>query len=498
MKFDQIPQYTRVVKKVFFPMNPQEPYLLTYISENSSLIEDYSRLNMRRIDVRHVVVPKTRVPMTILNEPLRKLYKSIGLLSYSTVMVFPKEKNLFFDLTPYFKKIDATYRPTTYRQRAGFLIQNIIFNTFASFPSNYKKVLIYSIDISKPINSFPNRKIFPILKKLKEGEFNYDHMMLVTLDEGSATFRALMKDGEYKFQRVYNLLKNIKIISSEEEKQEEIDTASNEIMKKVSNDIPQGDQGKVKSAIKSFLSKDEASLDKMTTGAISNSDKDRVAVASVLYSTSGDLSKAKRMANAVSTKKLTTAVKAVSKQYADNLLETKKAVSLTDSIYLQQTDIPKHLDYMNPQHLFDKRKIDFETNLRNDMINAFKVLQGQDLPLQFQSLAIEDRPAKPGEIDKSDVARIVADLIGVNGKKHKVRFNIPKIDPNTGIFRVNGRKKCLINQIVLNPISFPNEHEAKFESSYSIFRVYSKQMQKDPFLQIYMGTFRIPLLVFLS
>ena len=136
MKFDQIPQYTRVVKKVFFPMNPQEPYLLTYISENSSLIEDYSRLNMRRIDVRHVVVPKTRVPMTILNEPLRKLYKSIGLLSYSTVMVFPKEKNLFFDLTPYFKKIDATYRPTTYRQRAGFLIQNIIFNTFASFPSN--------------------------------------------------------------------------------------------------------------------------------------------------------------------------------------------------------------------------------------------------------------------------------------------------------------------------------------------------------------------------
>jgi DNA-directed RNA polymerase beta subunit len=498
LKFDQIPQYTRLVKKVFFPIDPNEPFLLVYISENSSLIEDYARLNMRRIDVRHVVVPKTRVPMTILNEPLRKIYKSLGLLSYSTVMVFPKDKNLFYDLTPYLKKVDASYRPTTYRQRAGFLIKDLIFKSFASFPSNYKKVLIYSIDITKPINSFPNRKIFPILRDLKEGNPNFDHMMLVTLDEGSARFRALIKDGEYKFQRIYNLLKKIKIISSEEEKQEEVDAASNEILKKISDTIAPGDKGKVRSAIQNFLSKDQKSLDQISTGRVSGSDKDRVAVASVLYSTSGDLSKAKRLANAVSDKKLSTAVKAVNKQYADNLLETTKAVSLTDSIFLQQADIPKQLDYMTPEHLFQKRKIDFETNLRNDMINAFKVLEGQDLPMQFQSLTIEDKPPRAGEIEKSDIARIVAIIIGKDGKKHKVRFNIPKIDPDTGTFRVNGRKKCLINQLVLNPISFPGEYEAKFESSYSVFRVYSKKMQSQPFLQIYMGTFRIPLLVFLS
>lgn len=498
MKFDQIPQYTRMVKKVFFPMDQAEPFLLVYISENSSLIEDFPKLNIRRYDVRHVVVPKTRVPMTILNEPLRKIYKSIGLLSYSTVMVFPKDRNIFFDLTPYFKKVDAVYRPTTYRQRAGFLIKDIMFKSFASFPSNYKKVLLYSVDISKHINSFPNRKIFPILRDLKEGDTNFDHMMLITLDEGSARFRALIKDGEYKFQRVYNLLKSIKIKSSEEEKQEEVDAASNEVMKKISGSIPTGDSGKVKSAIQKFLSKDQRSLDQLSTGRVSSSDKDRVAVASVLYSTSGDLSKAKRLANSVSDKKLGTAVKAINKQYADNLLETKKAISLTDSIFAQQADIPRQLDYINPEHLFEKRKIDFETNLRNDMINAFKVLEGQDLPMKFESLEIQERPAKPGEIEKSDVARIVAVVIGKNGKRHKVYFNIPKIDPNTGTFRVNGRKKCLINQLVLNPISFPAEHEAKFESSYSIFRVYSKQMQKDPFLQVYMGTFRLPLLVFLS
>ncbi len=498
MRFDQIPQYTRVSKRVFFPQNPKEPFLLVYISENSSLIEDYPRLNLRRVDVRHVVVPKTRVPVTILNEPLRKVYKSLGLLSYSTVMVYPKDKNLFFDITPYLKKVDSIYKPTTYRQRAGFLIQNILFKSFQSFPGNYEKVLVYSIDISKPIHSFANRKIFPVLRKLKDGELNFDHMLLVVLDEGSARFRVLIKDGDYKFQRVYSLLKKIKMISSEEEKEEEINKASSEVMKKVSNNIPPGDHGKVRSAVKSYLSKDKVSLDRISTGQVTGADKDRVAVASVLYGTSGELSKAKRMANSVSSKRLNKAVQAVSNQYADNLLETKNAVSSTSSVFLQQADIPKLIDNKNPEHLFEKRKIDFETNLRNDMINAFKVLERQDLPLRFESLKIEERPSRAGEIDKSDVARIVVVVIGRDGKKHKIRFNIPKINPDTGVFRVNGKKKCLINQIVLNPISFLAKYESKFESSYSIFRVYSKQMKKDPFLQIYMGTFRIPLLVFLS
>jgi DNA-directed RNA polymerase beta subunit len=498
LKFDQIPLYTRVVKKVFFPQQPDAPFLLVYTSENSSLIEDYPKLNLRRLDVRHVVVPRTRIPFTMLNAPLKKIYKDLGLLSFSSNLVYPKDKNLFFDLTPYFNKIDDTYKPTTYRQRAGFLIKNTVFKAFTSFPGNYKKVLIYSVDISQPINSFANRKIFPLLKDLKEGKPSFDHMMLVVTDEGSARFRMLIKGKEYKFERVLNLLKRIKMVSSDEEKEEEVNQASDNVMNKVSKDLPDGEKSKVRSAIRSFLSKDEESLNRLTTGKISDKDRDRVATASVLYGASGNLSKAKRIANRIPDKKLTTAVKAVSQQYADNLLETHKATSLSSSVYIQQLDIPRQIDNKTPEHLFEKRKIDFETNLRNDMINAFKVLERQDIPLKFDSLKIEDKPKRAGEIDKSDIARIIVVLIDKHGNKHKVRFNIPKIDPNTGTFRVNGKKKCLINQIVLNPISFPKVNQSKFESSYSTFHVYSKKMKKGPYLEIYMGSFRIPLIVLLS
>ena len=498
MRFDQLPQYTRIVKKVLFPQNVKNPYLLVYFSENSTLMDDKLKLNLRPYDVRHVVVPKTTVPVTLLTGPMRKVYKSLGLYSYSSIMRFPRDKNLFFDLTPYVSKIDEIYKPTTYRQRAGMLLKNAIFRAFQAFPKNYQKIFVYSINITEDVNSFPNRKIFPILRDLKDGPPNFDHMLLVITNESEARYRLLIKSGDYKFNRVYQLLKSIKMVNTEDERDEEINKASTDIMNKVGGNIDQKDHSKVKSAIKAFLSKDKNVLDKLITGKPSTSDKSRVAVASVLYGTNGEIDKAKRIANSVPQNKLTTAVKAVGKQYADNLLESKKSVTSTSSIFLQQADVPKLIDNKSPEHLFEKRKIDFEKNLKNDMINAFKTLERQDVPMKLESVEIETKPVRPGEIDKSDIARIVAVLIGKNKKKHKVRFNIPKIDPDSGVFRVNGKKKCLINQIVLTPISFPNKYEAKFESSYSIFRVYSKQMRTSPFLQIYMGTFRLPLLVFLA
>ena len=52
---------------------------------------------------------------------------------------------------------------------------------------------------------------------------------------------------------------------------------------------------------------------------------------------------------------------------------------------------------------------------------------------------------------------------------------ISMYDPETGTFRVHGERKCMINQIVLTPISFPKEYDSKFESSYSSFHIFYNQ-----------------------
>lgn len=496
LQFDMLPQYTRMVGKLRFPQNRDNPYLMVYFSENSSLVEDYPKLQIRPIDAKIVVVPTTRVPRTYLTGNLSKVFKSYKLRAFSTKMRYPTNQNLIYDLSVYLNSIDSVYHPTTYRQRAGFLILDSIFKTFASFPANFQKILVYSVDLTKDLNEFGNRKIFPLLRKMKKEEFEFDHLLLTLVGESSSRYRLLVKDGEHTFARTLQYIRNIKAFTAEEETDEEVEDATNMVMKSVPVDSDVS--AKVKDSVSKYLNRDKASRDKIVTGKATSDDMKRVTTGAVLYNVSGNLARSKAIANRIPSKSLNKAVKVVPKQYKDELLPRGKSENLSDYVLSQASNIPKAIDNKSPEHIFNKRKIDFETNLRKDMTNAFKVLENKDIPLKFDSISITEAPQKAGEIKKSDEAYVIVTLIDKWGKKHRVRIRIPRIDPNTGTFRINGKKKCMINQIVLNPISFPEPYDSKFESSYSAFHIYSKQLRKNKYLEAYMGSFKLPLLILLA
>jgi len=496
IQYKSLVQYTRVVDGVRFPQNLDEPFLLVYFSENSSFVADYRKLNIRKPDLRHAVIPVTRIPLTRLTPELRNAYKQIQMLVYNSNMKYPSNKNLLYDTTYYTQTIDKTYEPTTYRQRAGALIQNMLRASFQDFPPNYKKVLVYSIDITKPLNSFVNRKSFPLLKQLKANELYFDDMLFVTVDEGGARYRQLIKDKEYKFARVMQYLKNVKIRSSEEEQKAEINQATLKVAKKISANVDKPDA--VKYAVNDYLKKNPKKAEQIQNDELSAEDIDRLTVASILYKANGDLEKSNRLAKQIPTASVKTAVKKVSKQYHDDLLQKQPSVDLSDSVVVQSQNVPQRVDGKTPEHIFDKRRVDFETNLRKDMTNAFKVLEGRDIPLKFDSISIKPKPQKAGELAQSDQATVIITLKDKKGRKQEVRLDIPRIDPDTGTFRVNGKRKCLINQIVLNPISFPKEYDSKFESSYSSFHIYSKRTKRFSSLECYMGSFKLPFMILLS
>jgi DNA-directed RNA polymerase beta subunit len=498
IQFDLLPQYTRLVPTIRFKQEIKTPYLIVYFSENSTFFNDYHKLGFRRPDLRHVVVPKTRVPVTRLEPQSRDLYKSLGLLPFSINMAYPKDKNIVLDLSLYLTAIENAYHPASYRQRAGFLVQDILYKSFNVFPNNYKKVLIYAVDSSKEIRSFVDRKVFPLIRQLKAEQIYFDHMLLTTVGVESAGHRLLIKNKDYKFPRLLQYIKRVKIIDSEEEETAEVNQATTSIMKKVTADLPTGSNTKIGNAIKNFLSKDKDAREKVNNGEVSADDMKRLAVASVLNQASGDTSKAIRLAKTVPKKNLNSAVTAVTKRYSDQFLDKPPTKDLASSLLVQSMNVPNMIDDKSPEHIFSKRHIDFETNLKKDMINAFKILEKKEIPLTFDSIQIVDAPPKAGEIDKSDVAHVKVALTNSFGKKQNVKIAIPKIDPTSGVFRVNGRKKCLINQIVLNPISFPKPNQSKFESSYSTFHIYSKKMKRLAYLEIYMGSFRLPLIILLG
>ena len=62
IQFKILRQYTHIVDGIRFPQNPKKPVLVIYFSENSTLLDDYPKMNLKRADFRMVAVPTTKIP----------------------------------------------------------------------------------------------------------------------------------------------------------------------------------------------------------------------------------------------------------------------------------------------------------------------------------------------------------------------------------------------------------------------------------------------------
>jgi len=496
IQFKNWRQYTHVVDGIRFPHDANKPILLIYFSENSNLINDYNKLNLRRIDFRTVMIPITTIPRTRLTPNLIKAYRALKLIPLSLQQKAPPGKNVILDLSQYLTALDLLYKPTNYRQRAGFLIKNIL-SSANIFPANYRKVFVSSIDLDLDVKTFINRKMFPLLKDMKTEGFLFDDMILTTINGDTSRYRLLVKEKEFLFPRVLQYVKNIKGIPTEEEADEETEKATNIVMKAVSSEIEPGNKEKVKSAIKSYLSINPDETNKITTGDVNANNIRNITTTSILYKVSGDLEKSKRIAKNIPDPKKKTALQAIGKSLAGELIQPEKTVDLSTDPRITVFVPEKMVGDKSPNHVYKKRQVDFEINLKKDLINSFKVLETKDIPLKFEKIQIVEKPSKAGELMKSDLNIANVTLKDNFGNTHNIQMELPKIDPNTGVFRLNGKQKCLINQIVQNPITFPKPGESRFESSYSIFKIYVKTLRKVKYLEAFMS-YKMPLLFLLS
>ncbi len=496
IQFKNFRQYTQIVDGIRFPKDKKRPFLIIYLSENSLLYNDISKLNFRIQDLRHIIIPTTTIPRTRLTSAIKSLFQKQKFYALSSLQKPPQGVNLLIDYSTYLNEIDKIYKPKTYRQRSGILMTTEINKTFSLYPKDYQKILLYSIDATKKFPPFIERKSFKLLLDLKEELFQFDHFILNIINEENSKYRLLVKDKDFLLAKVKEYIKNIYVISDEEEKEQDLKNATNNIIDKVKNNIIPGSVEKVKGSVKDFLSKDKSSFKKALTGKISKDNANKITSTSILQSTSGDINKSKRIVSIISPSNQDKALKVISKKFKDELLEKQKTISTTTDPILNEINLPNVVDNKSPEHIFEKRKADFDVNLKKDMLNLFKVLEEKEIPLKVQSLEIIDKPQRSGEIKKSDERTIIIVLLDEFGKKHKVKIDIPKIRDD-GTFYVNGQKKALINQIVLNPISFPKEYDSKFESSYSTFHLISKRTKREKYLQLNMSG-KLPFLIVLS
>lgn len=491
--------YSQLVTGVRFPPNQTKPYALIYFSENSSFIEDYPKINLKRLDARVVLVPTTKIPRTRLTPDLKKEYKELGLYAFNTNVKLPQNRNIILDLSTYLKAMDEKYKLKGYRQRGALFINDILSNIDRVFPAEYERVLMYSIDITKPFNNFIDRKIFPILLNLKRDQYNYNNLMFTLINEVECRHRLLMKNGIFQLPRITQYMRSLQSSDDDIEIENEnlINKAAQFIVNRISQDIDGNNIQKYVAALSVLFTKDKESLNKVVAGTVNDADISNIASTAIIFQNTNDFAKAKLMASKIPKGKEKIALKVIDKNYADELLQPKQTIDNSTQIFSNLIDIPDIIDNKSPEHLFEKRQVDFDKNLKKDLTNSFSFLATKDIPLKFNSIITTDKKTKPGEIAKSDLAVVTVSLKDKFGKLHEIQIEIPKIDPASGTFRINGRKKCLINQIVQCPITFPKPYDSKFESSYSAFHIWSKQIKK-PYLEIYMGSYKGPLFPILA
>ncbi len=497
IQFKALKPFTHVVNGIRFPQDSKNPFIILYFSENSTLVDDYSKLNLKRVDVKKVIVPKTKIPYSFMSPELKKTYKAYGLVASSSTQSIPQKQNLMYDLTPFLNILDNAYKLKNYRARGGFILKNIIDKIFSSFPNNYQKIFMYSTNATKGMNKYIDRKIFPFVIELKKNKLYYDHLILNTIGDNSSRYRLLMKDRSIKFNRINLFLKNIKIIDDDEELENKINTATNTVIKKIKDDITPSNKNKFKQSIQKFFEKNPNTLEKAHNNDITNNDAKDIATASVLYRTTGDMGKSRKTTSKIPENKKTAALKVIDKKYADELLQPKKTETTAEDLVIQLSNVSNAVGNKSPEHIFEKRKIDFETNLKKDVVNSFKVLETKNIPLKFKTINIVKKPIRRGDLSPSNISTIKITVVDKFKREHEILLDVPNI-ADDGTFQINGKKKCLINQLVLCPITFPKKYDSKFESSYSTFHIWSKRTKREEYLEAYIGSYKVPLLVLLS
>jgi hypothetical protein len=499
IKYSSFRIYNHVVDGFRFPPDKDKQYMITYFSENSNFLEDYPKLNIRLADIRVVVIPYTKFPLTKLTTTLRKDYRKMGMFSFQSNQPVPN-RNIYYDLSNYFTAIDDLWHPSNYRMRVGNIVRGATYGSLSGF-EDYHKILLYSVDVTKPFDkNYINRKFYPILEGLKEEDFPFDDLVLATIGPGGTRYRLLVKDRKYIFARAWNYIKMIKFQQLEDSDAEdiEVEDATNDVVDRVSTIVNPETKDKVRHAVTSYLKKNPEEAEKVTGKKIDNDDAAKIAAKAIMYKATGSLAKSKGAVERLPKDRSSAALRAVDKNFTDQILDKQKAVSSSDNTITKSSNAPVAVDQKNPGHLFQKRQIDFQKNLEKDINNSFSVLERKEVPLRIEKIETVDKSQRKGEVDKSDISTVNIVLRDQWKKAHRIHIDLPKIDPGSGTFRVNGRTKCLINQIVLCPITFPKKYESKFESSYAIFRIYSKRTARHNYLEAYIASHKLPLLILMA
>ena len=491
---------------IFFPQKTPDgkQNCLFFYGENVNFLETYNFLQIKKQFVKYVFVPTIVRPRSYLTPEYYTALKDHNLIpvkgnmgDYSKLNGF----NFFFDATRYLNTVDLQYNVKRYDTGFGTKFYTSFINSISGIDkSAFNTTLLYAINTDKPVpNKLIYKKAFIFFNMLllhaqgKIEKLPFEKIILFTYNSKESSYVKIYDVNEAKnnVNRIKNILMGLEQITDPTSQLNNQNDHITDLTASESKLVSKDNHGVIKSAIKNFFNSDTR-IDREDQ----IKDADNLVKRSVVYNMVGDSDRAKLITQKLERKSEDKQKEAIDKMVSQ-ILPREPAVSTARNYILKSIDIPKMVDYQGPGHILTKRKVDFHQNLKKDIIDAFKTLEVKDIPLKFNKMDIKVIESGPNEIYKTIKDRYFIQLQDAEGKVHDVHIDIPHLTEN-GSFIVNGQQKVLINQLVRFPIFFPSVNIGRFESSYSVMKLNSKELQNGAYIILFMGSYKIPLLMWLA
>lgn len=550
IRLDKLKLFPFKTYEIYFPgvLTTDTPLNVVFYPENSNFNLAYRKLKIPRRFVKYGSVLPSINPKLIYNREVTSQYLLFKLLPIRNFNA--NIRNVFFDTTLYLSKLDARYQKASYRRPLVLgKVESYLYSVNTVWPAR-QNILIYYVDTTQDIPKIVhNKRGWALIDAFKRNEFmGFDYILMCIYDGKRSTYYLLKSpDKQLPWTRVYTIINSLKhridsttieqsvsdiaddiIVTSEIDNEDLNNKSIGNIINKKENIIEKPQQNITMKAKETNNLENDKSVAKVEI----TSDKDNYTVAkedptkrivqSFLLNKPNLFSAVRKQPITPYTSKKIVLTSILSKNLRNPALVKQSIQKIDPSQYqlaintLKSTVIPnilEHDKYQNqareyvycdskinqvndnkePSAILNKRKVDFKTNFEQDLVNSFKLLsKKRKFPLYIKSIRSESLPIDPGNLRPTKTRRYFVDLLDEQKRVHSIHIDIPEIQKD-GTFLINGSKKYMMYQLVIDPIFFLKANEGKLQTAYATITIFKKLTKYKSYFESYVSGYNIPL-----
>jgi len=496
----------------FTKSEDNKDYNIIFYPENSSFAQAFPKLGIKKLFGRFGTVMPSTVPRLVLNPKTLSPIISSGLRPVRIHKPFIK--NMYIDTSLYLELLDKKYQKKSYRRPIVLHKITTYLQQAKTRHPDRSNVLMYYVDLSKPMpRDISMRRAFLLFAMFKsKDDIPFDYVMLAVNNGGVTKYSVLSTpDDRISAGRIISVLNQLRpIIPEDSANQDEAENseAATRIINVVDaavnsedDDVAEPDH-KVNTVVNQYIA--ELPEDKreqvIQSSAIDSDSAKRFVVRAAIYGMTKNHVKANRISKNMKPQQLNAAIKTVKRDIAPTILEKSSYKNESRDVVYKKTNINAVNDNKNPSAILSKRNVDFKDSFEKDLKKSFKILERKGkFALTVSSFKKEQVPVDPGDLDPTKMIRYTIKLKDNRKKEHEVVIEIPDIQDD-GTFLINGTKKYLSYQSVVDPIFFfkKDPGEAALTTMYAPVATHWKKTKHKSYFVSQIAGYWLPTSLLLS